>query len=117
MIQSVRVMKRRYKTALSCVKKRDDGKLRKSDKKLKRIERSVFPFVRNGISVTVNAMACPAAVKVRRSLTASFASRSVEVFEVSIVKIFLALLSELEAEQGRLVPETEVWLSFRSLAT
>lgn len=46
-------------------------------------------------------------VGVRRSLTAGLASSLKEMFVVSAIKPFLALLRKVAMEQGRKVPDTE----------
>lgn len=86
------VIEKRCKEVLSYEKKDGDGKSKRSDRRLERLQRSGLYFVRDGITITVDKMSRAVAVDVRKRVTASFASRLEIHFRVSLQKKFLSFL-------------------------
>lgn len=97
MMETVGVMEKMHGKAPSDEKKKDDGKLGRSDERLERVENNRPYVVRDVITITMEEMVRAADVGVLRSLTASFASELVNFFEVTTTKMILALLSEIDA--------------------
>lgn len=54
MIETVSVIENRYKRALSYGKKKDDGRLKRSEKRLAAIERTVTYIVFDRTTITMN---------------------------------------------------------------
>lgn len=76
------------------------------------IESSCPYVVRDGIIFRVEEMTRAADLFVSRSWTVSLAPRWVGIFEVSIIKIYSALLRQAAAEPCKNVPVTEKCLTF-----
>lgn len=101
-MKAVGVMERSYDTVLSQQTK-NDGKLARRDVNLAKIERYRPLVVRDGITITTNEKARVAEVHVRRSSTASFVTGSVKPSNLSIIKTFFVLGSDIAAVWGSIV--------------
>lgn len=86
MIGTVSRMDRGYRKAPSYEKNEDEGKLGRSDKRLRWIGRSRPYVVRDEVTITMDEIERNADVVVRRSLTASITSLLVNIFQVSTLK-------------------------------
>lgn len=97
MIETVDVIERSYKRAPPYGTKKDNGKLRRSDKGLARIKMRGPYVARQKISIAINEKARAADVGDRRSFTASFASGLVNIFSAKTIKTFLTFVRKVAA--------------------
>lgn len=106
------VMQRIFKRVLSYGMKKKDGKSRHSEDRLEKIERRGLYIARDGGTITMDEMGWAADVGERRSLTNSFASGLLNVFKISPIEIFLALLREVSGKRGEIIPDVKTRLAF-----
>lgn len=86
-MKKVGMMKRDYESKLLNRKENDNGKLGRNDKGLEKVTKSGTYVVRDGITNTWDAMGQVTDVRLRRNSIARFASRLVDIIELSTVKM------------------------------
>lgn len=91
MMETVAIMKKRYKRVLSYGEKKDNGKFGRSDKRMEKIENCGPHAIRDGIKITMNKIASAANVGVRGSSAASYALGLMDNFKMSTVMIIWLL--------------------------
>lgn len=87
MIATVSLIEGCYERGMSYGRKEGDGKLARSAERLAGNERSGPYVVPDGITITMDEVLRAPEGGVRRSVTSSFASGLVDIFEVSNIKI------------------------------
>lgn len=112
MLDTASTMLRKEEKVLSCGEKKSDGKLGQKNESLEEIKRYGPRVVRDGIPIPINEMARAAHVAAHRSLTAIFISELVQSFKLRILKIILATLPSVAAENSETVLVSEMKIMF-----
>lgn len=96
-METVGMVEWRNRKALSYGMEKKDEKSGRGDERLQSLESSGPFVVRDMIKITMDELVRTADVGVRRGLTVRFESGMVNIFKVSSIEMFLALVCEVAA--------------------